>query len=428
MAIVSLASQHIDVYGANGTVARSRISSGTAANPTPTGIFSILQRNRYHESNIYSNAPMPFMQRLTWSGIALHEGHVPNHPASHGCIRLPAQFAQSMWGIGRIGMRVIVSPSDVRPTVFRHARLPAVQPLAVAAAFGLVQVSSAAPTDIQPERGRGFSAFEAAQARLAKAMADKTAAEKAIKPAHEAAARTSAEASQASEALRASAGILADAEEHLEFENLAMVTVQTPASEALILERIKIAEAGVKAAREAHDKLKLSERSIVDESFATARAAREAREAVEAKTIELGEARRGLEPIAVFVSRRTGQIYVRQGFQALHEEPINISDSNRPIGTHVFTAVDGRDGDGEMVWHAVTVPTSGGESPKRQRNEPAPTELGVSTASEALDRFELPAGVRTLVSGRLWPGASLIISDFGLGETGPGTDFVILTK
>lgn len=429
LAIVSIGSQHIDVYGPNGAIARSRVSTGTASNPTPTGVFSILQRNRYHESNIYSNAPMPFMQRLTWSGIALHEGNVPNYPASHGCIRLPAQFAQSMWGIGRIGLRVIVSPSDVRPAAIKHGRLPVPQPSQATRTAEHIQLAATGAASAPVEPQRLLSPFEAAQARVAKAVADKTAADKAVKPAHELALRKAAEANLLPQALKASEGILADAEEHLELENLAMVTVQTPESEAPILARIKIAEAGVVSAREAHEKLKAAERSVVDESFAAASAARRAREAAEAAAAELSEARRALEPVAIFISRRTGQIYVRQGFQPLHEEPISIADGDRPIGTHVFTATEDP-GDGRGVaWLAVSVPTSGGDAPRRQRNEPAaPRDLSVSSAAEALDRFELPEATRSLVTARLWAGASLIVSDFGLGETGQYTDFVILTK
>ncbi len=427
--IVSIASQHIDVYGANGSIARSRVSTGTAANPTPTGVFSILQRNRYHESNIYSNAPMPFMQRLTWSGIALHEGNVPNYPASHGCIRLPAQFAQSMWGIGRIGMRVIISPADVRPQAFAHARLPAPQARSALQSAELLQLAATGASSAPVEAPPGLRPYEAAQARVAKATADKASADKAVKPAHEFAVRLSAEASQASIALKASAGILADAEEHLEFENFAMVTVQTAASEALILGRIRIAQAGVETAREAHAKLTAHERAIVAQSFAAASAAREARETAEALVDELREARRALEPVAIFVSRKAGRVYVRQGFQPLLDEPVVIADTDRPLGTHVFTAVDEAANGQGLAWQAVSVPTAGGEPPRRQVGAAAaPIERRASSAEEALDRFELPVAVRSLVSERLWPGASLIVSDYGLGETGQGTDFVILTK
>jgi len=123
--VASIADQHVSVYNHHGLVARSAISTGIAGHPTPKGIFTIIGRERYHRSNIYSGAPMPFMQRVTWSGIAMHLGVVPGHPASHGCIRLPAAFAAKLWGMTRIGERVVISPHDVAPAEFEHPLLPA---------------------------------------------------------------------------------------------------------------------------------------------------------------------------------------------------------------------------------------------------------------------------------------------------------------
>jgi lipoprotein-anchoring transpeptidase ErfK/SrfK len=123
--IASIADQHVSIYNHRGLVARSAISTGIAGHPTPKGIFSIIGRERFHRSNIYSGAPMPFMQRITWSGIAMHLGVVPGHPASHGCIRLPAAFAARLWGMTRIGERVVISPHDVSPSEFDHPLLPA---------------------------------------------------------------------------------------------------------------------------------------------------------------------------------------------------------------------------------------------------------------------------------------------------------------
>ncbi len=122
--IASIADQHVSIYNHRGLVVRSAISTGMAGHPTPKGIFSIIGRERFHRSNIYSGAPMPFMQRITWSGIAMHLGVVPGHPASHGCVRLPAAFAAKLWGMTRIGERVVISPHEVTPTEFDHALLP----------------------------------------------------------------------------------------------------------------------------------------------------------------------------------------------------------------------------------------------------------------------------------------------------------------
>jgi hypothetical protein len=430
IAIVSISDQHIEVFGPGGSVGRSRVSTGQSGHDTPTGVFSILQRNRYHRSNIYSNAPMPYMQRLTWSGIALHEGYVPNYRASHGCIRLPSSFAQSLWGIGRLGMRVIVSPAPIAPTGIAHARLPSPKlspPLPQATA--LVRVAAAGADEAPSAQNRRMSPYDAAQARLARAVGMKSTAEKAVKPALELAAAKSAESSRLSEALRASAGILADAEEQLELENFSMATVQTEAAEAAIRQRIHMAEAGVTAAREAHEKLKQAEVTASDAAFAAARAAREAQMASEAADEELSLARKAVSPISVFVSRKTGQVYVRQGFQELLEATVTVAEPDRPLGTHVFTAMQETNGGAGIRWVSISVPTNGGENAARRgRHEPTPTAKAASTAAEALDRIALPDEVHDLMSERLWPGASLIVSDFGLGETNQFTDFVILTR
>ena len=92
--------------------------------PTPVGIFNILGKERLHHSNIYSGAPMPFMQRITWSGVAMHEGALPGYPASHGCIRLPHDFAKRMFGVTQGNERVIITRQDIAPAPFSHAKLP----------------------------------------------------------------------------------------------------------------------------------------------------------------------------------------------------------------------------------------------------------------------------------------------------------------
>ena len=97
--VVSLNEQKLNIFRGEEVIASSKVSSGKPGHSTPTGIFSILHKKKFHRSNIYSGAPMPWMQRLTWTGIALHESNsVPNYPASHGCVRLPAAFAKELFG------------------------------------------------------------------------------------------------------------------------------------------------------------------------------------------------------------------------------------------------------------------------------------------------------------------------------------------
>src|ERR1700726_1068357 len=90
--IISIADQRISLFDNGALIARSSVSTGMEGHPTPLGGFSVIGKQRWHRSNIYSAAPMPYMQRITWSGIALHAGVVPGHPASHGCIRLKNDF------------------------------------------------------------------------------------------------------------------------------------------------------------------------------------------------------------------------------------------------------------------------------------------------------------------------------------------------
>jgi hypothetical protein len=121
--VTSLKNQRVRVYDADGEIASSRISSGRPGFATPTGVFSILEKNVQHRSNIYSGAEMPYMERLTWSGIALHAGVVPGYRASHGCIRLPHSFARSLYAMTKLGTRVVVTAGDTEPVVFNSPKL-----------------------------------------------------------------------------------------------------------------------------------------------------------------------------------------------------------------------------------------------------------------------------------------------------------------
>jgi hypothetical protein len=139
--IVSIGDQRISVYDDGALVARSSVSTGVPDHPTPRGVFSVISKHRWHRSNLYSDAPMPYMQRITWSGIALHAGVLPGYPASHGCIRLKNDFAVRLWQLTRRGTRVIIARDDVRPVEIANPRLlpskatPASAPPASAAVF-----------------------------------------------------------------------------------------------------------------------------------------------------------------------------------------------------------------------------------------------------------------------------------------------------
>src|SRR5262249_803488 len=121
--VVSIARQQLTLYEHGQPVAHSPVSTGMAGHPTPTGIFSVIGKEIFHRSNIYSGAPMPYMQRITWSGVAMHAAVLPGYPASHGCIRMPHDFAVGLFGLTGPGARVLVVPQEVTPQPFENAPL-----------------------------------------------------------------------------------------------------------------------------------------------------------------------------------------------------------------------------------------------------------------------------------------------------------------
>lgn len=117
LVVINRATQRLVVYRNGVPIGISTVSTGRDGYRTPTGIFTVLQKRVEHYSTTYDNAPMPYMQRLTWRGVALHAGNLPGHPASHGCIRLPHEFARLLYGVTRIGTTVVITDRAVLPSV-----------------------------------------------------------------------------------------------------------------------------------------------------------------------------------------------------------------------------------------------------------------------------------------------------------------------
>ena len=138
--VISINQQKLHLYADGTEVADSLVATGVPALPTPTGVFSVIGKERFHRSNIYSGAPMPFMQRITWSGVAMHEGENIGHPASHGCIRMPREFAMKLFSVTKVGVRVIIARNELKPVpfadahLFVHKAMPAPAPAAAAPA------------------------------------------------------------------------------------------------------------------------------------------------------------------------------------------------------------------------------------------------------------------------------------------------------
>jgi L,D-transpeptidase catalytic domain len=372
MIIVSIGSQHVSLYADGAFVARGPVSTGMHGHPTPVGVFTVIQKDRYHRSNIYSAAPMPYMQRITWSGVAIHQGVLPGYPASHGCIRTSTDFAVRLWGTTKLGTRVIVSRNDVTPASIANPHLfalrsdptPGLKPEPVA------MRADTPPGGVVPAVERVVSDGGPSSNPLELRGSDAGNTPPAAAP--EAAAPAAA-------------------------QPVAVAAAEPPAP------------------------------APIDEAKAAADAAM------------LAEAPRKPGTISVFVSRKTGRLYVRQNYQPLFDVPVEIRDPDRPLGTHVFTALD-VDKDGTTLrWSVVTmrdeaapraeVSTHHGRKSRHERErEEIVEQRPSSSAAEALNRVDMPTEAVERISEMMSPGSSLIISDQPMsGETGRDTDFIVLT-
>jgi len=357
--VVSTGKQQLTVYSDGVPIARTRVSTGTPGHPTPHGVFSIIQKDKWHRSNISDEAPMYYMQRITWSGVALHQGVVPDSPASPGCIRLPEAFAKQLWPITKLGVRVIVAQGDVSPSSVTHARLfkRRIEPIE--------------PIEPKPEPGLSSAEVVESAYKALQATAPSTPAK--------------ANTGKPDSALDA----------------MAYAKPNPPASTS------------ADVVRSAYDPFDFSNRR--------------ARSLPIGSVAEVRPLRAG--PISVFISRREGKLFVRKGFDPIFTAPVTFEQPDRPLGTHVFTALALNDDD-TARWNVITIPNAGGWARKgEQASGELPSAGSPSTASQALERVHIPPEALDRVSELMSAGASLIISDYGLGsETGAGTDFIVLTR
>ncbi len=382
--LVCLANAFLGPSFTNGRFAVSSISSKAA-------------KEAEHYSNLYDDAYMPHMQRITWSGIALHGGPLPGYPASHGCIRMPYDFAACLFDVTRLGMRVIVAPSDVAPVEISDPAL--FSPKLGAGAVAATRAAEAAAVASKADQTRVAAA--AASREVARAMMQ-VRAEESLKRKAEAqlaaSERAVASAESADEGAKAKAGA-----------NVAELEAQVAAAKAELQAKLDAASSAREAAVEA-EKMRV----------AAAEAAR--------------EAARDLEPVSVFISRKAQRLYVRQAFQPILESPVTIQDADRPIGTHVFTALK-RIGDSDMRWSVVSLASGSdggvaepyGATRRRGGRGGEPIPIDTASAKAALDRIAIPQDVLDSIAALASPRSSLIISDEALSpETGKGTEFIVL--
>jgi lipoprotein-anchoring transpeptidase ErfK/SrfK len=467
---ISIQKQRLKIYDAAGFFAETPISSGMPGHPTPMGVFSVIQKQKLHHSNIYSGAPMPYMQRITWSGIAIHAGVLPGYPASHGCIRMPMAFAMKMWNWTKMGARVVVTPGETTPADFSHPLLvaqkvvpqPSVadepKPDAPAAtktdkasdANGVVKSTiSQARLELRPTVGHGenvkpvIGESSAAtplhdRTRTADAsnglpvtnapvtMTDATSSAGNAPPRDEAAVRTDNAPPNA-------AAIKADDAA----EPSTAKSSGSASSDDKPVETKPPAAAAVTEATKAQDGK--AQVKADDARTVASKAKDQARLDAPKPAPTMGAAPKRSGQISVFVSRKDSKLYARQNFAPLFDVPVTIAPSDRPLGTHVFTAQVDKDDANVLHWSVVSLPVRARYAEQRDEDERGSRRRRVAGAAEvkpmpaadspaeALDRLTIPAEAMARIVDALSTGGSIIVSDQGIaaGETGEGTDFIV---
>ncbi|HEV7881651.1 L,D-transpeptidase [Bradyrhizobium sp.] len=438
---ISIEKQLLRIYDANGAFAKTPISTGMRGHSTPMGVFSVIQKRKYHRSNIYSGAPMPYMQRITWSGVAMHAGVLPGYPASHGCIRMPMNFAVKMWGWTRIGARVVIAPGELSPESFSHP---------------LLATQKTPPTPVP------VAAAEPNATVTAKS--DKTAvADPAIKPAlsgprlglkstlgHDPVKSAASEAVAAA-ALREQIHT-ADASSAMSQPRSPLTITDAPVASSGNIEVATSDEksGGTRSAQSTAAEFRPADVNAFDQADA-ADAGPDANKdqsgpsdpqnaaAPKPQPAAAAAAAKRSGQIAVFVSKKDGKLYVRQNFTPLFEVPVTIAPGERLLGTHLFTAQADKDDGNLLRWSVVSMPVVAHEATQpdlderaaRRRKTTGAVEVKAAplpgSAAEALDRLTIPADAMARINDALSTGASIIVSDQGVngGETGEGTDFII---
>ncbi|MGA7998382.1 MAG: L,D-transpeptidase [Bradyrhizobium sp.] len=476
---ISIEKQNLKIYDANGFFAEAPVSTGMKGHPTPMGVFSVIQKQKLHHSNIYSGAPMPYMQRITWSGIAIHAGVLPGYPASHGCIRMPMAFAMKMWNWTRMGARVVVTPGEMSPASFSHPLLvaqkvtpqPAAEPQADAPPAPKSDKASEADTPIkatiseaklelrstvghanraQPIIGEPpASTSLREQTHTADASGGTPMAQPAVAisdavssggnatphegPRAEGAPASASDAASGQAADASKADVKPDAAK-TDVTTTGSTIVEDRPAEKKVEARVDDFKTGdaVKTATAVSP-------TVPDAKKDQARLSDPAKAAAGKNDPAASAAPKRSGQIAVFVSRKDSKLYVRQNFAPLFDAPVTIAPSGRPLGTHVFTAEIDRNDANIVHWSVVSLPSRRAErrdeeerASRRRKTatvavaEPKPSPVPDSPG-EALDRVTIPADAMARITDALSTGASIIVSDQGInaGETGEGTDFIV---
>jgi len=387
MAIVSIKSQQVTFYDSEGWIYRAPVSTGIKGRETPAGVFALIEKDKDHHSTLYDDAWMPNMERITWNGIALHGGPLPGYAASHGCVRMPYDFAEKLFDKTEIGMRVIISPNDAAPVDFSH------------------------PALFQPSK----EALAAAPARAATASREADEAARAADDAKKAAATATRETASLTASLRKLEQAKTRADAELAYANKLVAAAKTDQAKARAGDLQQKATTKATEAATQLDTAKNDSKSKLDAAAAAKDAAKAAatRKADTAKAAT--DAKLALKPVSVYISRATQKLYVRRNthkawpdggevFDSSIEVPVTIRDPEKPIGTHIFTAMARKDAG--LRWSVVSIDNG-------------------DDAKDALDRVTIPQDVLDRIAPTAVPRSSIIISDEPLSsETNYRTEFV----
>jgi lipoprotein-anchoring transpeptidase ErfK/SrfK len=451
---VSIEKQHLRVYDADGLFAESPVSTGMRGHPTPMGVFSVIQKSRLHHSNIYSGAPMPFMQRITWSGVAMHAGVLPGYPASHGCIRMPMAFAVKLWGWSRLGARVIVAPDDVVPAAIAHPALitqvsppiPKAPPPSETPVAGTPKADKAEKSEavaaLRPALSDRVQLADAATDLPAESLragvaTDQSGADNTANPGPAEPTRTATATPKSADSIAADAPASGSPETAAQAEKAAAASRPADGAKTAALAQgasvnPDVAPAAKDQARPADGPRAISSKDTQPTQLATA------------ATTQKNDATTPSEPVAVkrsghvavLISRKAARLYVRQNFEPWFDVPVTIERADQPVGTHVFTVSVEASDPTRYRWTVVSLPlpskhreTAIDDPRSRHKRPAATTESDPSqppAAADILDRVKIPDDALAKITAALAPGGSIIVSDHGLGdETGLGTDFII---
>lgn len=444
--VVSIDKQTLRVFDANGLLAETPVSTGMSGHSTPMGVFSIIQKSKWHRSNIYSGAPMPYMQRITWSGVALHAGVLPGYPASHGCIRMPTAFATKLWSWSRLGARVIVAPGELTPTDISHPALLAhaeqIAAKAEPATASSVEAAATFPGSAAANEGASLPSLDRAELRLTPHDSTATTAaggavrirvadaEGGIRAPVAADTATKYQDQDTNPSAGQAGGVKADGKTETKIDTTPDAGIGAK-SEAGLETKPETMSADVKTEPKSAPEAKDQDRTAGPAAAASPN--KGSPDAAAPTRAEAPPAPKRTGHVAVLISRKDNRLYVRQNFEPWFDVPMTFAAGDRPLGTHVFTArPDGAEA-GSYRWSVVSLPAGARRrievTDRRGRHlvqdVTAPT-APQTTPAEALDRLAIPEEARIRIASALATGTSIIVSDLGPGsETGLGTDFIM---